>query len=88
MNLLIQVLRYFHRFILIIALILTAITPIIFKDHTYTFLYLPVLLVIIGILSMNIDHWLNKYEISVIRHNKLKFIKKCLIKQDRCCFHH
>jgi hypothetical protein len=88
MNSFVHFLRYFHRFILITVLLLTAITPVIFNETIYTFLYLPVLLVFIGILSMNIDHWLNKYEIRVISHKKPKINQKCLIKQGICCFHH
>jgi len=88
MNSLIHFLKYFHRFILIAALVLTAITPIIFNEYIYSFLYLPVILVFLGILSMNIEHWLNKYEMRTVNQIKPKNHRRCLIKQGLCCFHH
>jgi hypothetical protein len=88
MNSLVHFLRYFHRLILIVVLLLTAITPIIFNETVYTFLYLPVFLIFIGILSMNIDNWLNKYEIRAISHRKTKITRKCIIKRGICCLHH
>lgn len=89
MNSLVLFLKYFHRFVLIAVLVLTAITPIIFNEHIlYVFLYLPALLIITGILSMNIENYLNKYRFSTIKQQKSKRIRKCLIKQGLCCLHH
>jgi len=81
--------KYFHRFTLITILILTGITPIIFKEHIlYIFLYLPTLLVLTAILSVNIENWLNKYNHSAIKQQKQKRKQKCIIKRGLCCLHH
>jgi len=89
MNSLVPFLKYVHRFALVAVLVLTAITPIVFKEHIlYAFLYLPTLLIITAILSMNIEHWLNKYRFSAIKQQKSKRTQKCLIKQGLCCLHH
>ena len=88
MNLLVPLFKYFHRFVLITVLVLTAITPIIFNEHIlYVFLYLPALLIITGILSMNIENFLNKYRFSTIKQQLSKRKQKCIIKQGLCCLH-
>jgi len=81
--------KYFHRFTLITILLLTAITPMIFKEHIlYVFLYLPVLLVMTAILSVNIENWLNKYNYNATKPQKQKRNQKCIIKRGLCCLHY